>query len=307
MVRRDDLSEERYSETRRRVLARYEASGSFHLLEFDEPPLRLELLESGRGADVLYLHGHGGTGLDPGPLLGSMGEQFRVWAPTRPGSGLSSKIDYKNRDLRTHALALWTTLLDELDIDRVPVIGTSLGGLEAVWLALDHPERVERVVLLGGPAGFDRWAPAFYRLSSVSGVNRLLHATLARPGPRNTERLLEFLVANPDRVPEEFREHMTANTTMPGWRRSWLSLVEEAVTLGGFRRRYYVGDEVSAIEQPVLFVWGEQDSNVPIETGRELAGTISDARFEAISDAGHLPWLDQPERCAELITDFLAE
>lgn len=300
-------SAEHYTETRERVLTRYEVDGSFGEIELEDPPLRIETLEGGTGTPVLYLHGHGGTGTDFVPLLPQLRDRFHVWAPTRPGSGLSSKINYRNRDLRTHGVSVWADVLDELGVDRIPIIGTSWGGLEASWLALDRPDLVDRIVLLGGPAGFDRWAPTFFRLSSVPGFNRLLHATIARPGPRNTELLVKFLMANPDRVPKEVKAFMTANTSMPGWRRSWLSLVEEAVSLRGFRRRYFIGEEARDIEQPVLFIWGEEDSNVRLEAGRHTADTMADARFLAIPDAGHLLWYDAPERCAELIADFLAD
>lgn len=305
MVTRRETPEDHYVETRRRVLTRYDVDGSFDLLEVDSPPVQIELLESGRGKRVLYLHGLGGTGTDLVPLLPHLWDRFRVVAPTRPGSGLSSKIGYEQRHLRTHGVSVWTAVLDELGIDRIPIVGTSWGGLESVWLALDQPERVERLVLLGGPAGFDRSAPPILRLSGVPWLNRLLHATVARPGPRNTEQLIKTLVANPDRVSDEFKAFATANTTMPGWRRNWSSFLEEALTLRGFRRRYYVGGEAPEVEQPVLFVWGEEDAIAEVDAGRQVADTMPDARFEAIPDAGHLPWIDAPERCAELVTDFL--
>lgn len=305
MATEPETPEDRYVETRRRVLTRYGVDGSYDLLDVDSPPVRIELLESGRGEKVFYLHGLGGTGTDLVPLLPHLGDRFRVVAPTRPGSGLSSKVGYEQRRLRTHGVSVWTAVLDELGIDRIPIVGTSWGGLESIWLALDQPDRVERLVLLGGPAGFDRSAPPVLRLSGVPWLNRLLHATVARPGPRNTEQLIKTLVANPERVPDEFRAFATANTTMPGWRRNWLRFLEEAVTLRGFRRRYDVSGEAPEVEQPVLFVWGEEDAIAGVDAGRQVADTMPDARFETIPDAGHLPWVDAPERCAELVTDFL--
>lgn len=305
MATNRETPETRYVDARRGVLERYEVDGSYDVVEVDSPPVRIELFESGRGEDVLYLHGLGGTGTDLVPLLPHLGDRFRVLAPTRPGSGSSSKISFRRRHLRTHGVSVWEAVLDELGVDRIPVIGTSWGGLEAVWLALEHPDRVERVVLLGGPAGFNRSVPPVFRLSGVPWLNRVLLATVGRPGPRNTEQLLSSLVANPDGVPEEVKAFVTANTAVPGWRRGWSSFLEEAFTLRGFRRRYYVGDEVSEVEQPVLIVWGEEDAIAGIDEGRRVADTMPDVRFEGIPDAGHLPWIDAPERCADLVTDFL--
>lgn len=297
--------EQQYIEARQQVLTRYDVDGSYEVIHVDSPPVQIELLESGQGETVLYLHGLGGTGTDLVPLLPHLGTRYRVLAPTRPGCGLSSKIAYTDRNLRTHGVAMWDAALDAIDVDRIPIVGTSWGGLEAVWLALEHPDRVERLVLLGGPAGFNRSIPPVFRLSGIPWLNRLLYATVARPGPRGTEQLISSLVANPDRVPDEVQAFVTANTTMPGWRRAWLSFLEEAFTLRGYRRRYYVGDEVPVVEQPVLVVWGEEDAIAGIDEGRRVADAMADVRFEAIPDAGHLPWFDAPERCAELMTDFL--
>ena len=298
-------AEERFLKASERLLGRYNANATSRSLELKSPALRVHLLEAGQGKPVLYLHGHGGTGADLAPLLSSLQSHLRIYAPTRPGSGLSDKINYRGIDLRHHSVKLWTQVLDLLELEKVAIIGTSLGGLEAAWLALDHPERVSRLVFLGGAAGFDRWANFFFKVSSVPLLNRIFHGVLAKPGPGTTKRLFQALVANPDRVPEEFREYFTANMLMPGWTRSWLSLVEEAVTLRGFSPRYYVGDTLASIQQPALLVWGYKDGAVRLASGRQAAQVMPHAILEAIEDAGHLPWLDEPQRCTDLIINFL--
>jgi pimeloyl-ACP methyl ester carboxylesterase len=69
-----------------------------------------------------------------------------------PGFGLSDAFDYRGRSLRDHAVAQLASLLDALDLGRVPVIGTSLGGMWALCLAVDAPGRVSAVASLGVPA-----------------------------------------------------------------------------------------------------------------------------------------------------------
>ena len=56
---------------------------------------------------------------------------------------------------------------------------------------------------------------------------------------------------------------------------------------------------------PTLFIWGDKDAAVPLESGKEACKIIPDCRIEVVKDAGHLPWLDEPERCSQLLLDFL--
>lgn len=266
--------------------------------------LTVQVLEAGEGEPLLYLHGHGATQAHLANLLPALTERFRVVAPTRPEIGLSDRVDIKGHDVRRFSTDLWRLLLDELGLDRVAVMGNSLGGLEATWLALDAPERVDRIVLLGGVPGYGPWLPAFFRLSSVPGLNTFLHEVASPPGPDTTEKMMAFLTGHPERVPEVQKDLLTETMSDPASRKAWRRWTEELVSLGGIPR-YDTMHELSRIACPVLLLWGSADTNCRLAAGQEAAERIPDADLVVLEGAGHLPWLDEPERCEQEILTFL--
>ena len=107
-----------------------------------------------------------------------------------PGHGLSDGVDYSDRDLRPFQTGLFKALLTGLGLTHVPVVGNSLGGMTALWLALDGGDLVSHVVILGVPATALPGARPDLLLSllSVRGLNRAL---LALPATSTTSRLLD--------------------------------------------------------------------------------------------------------------------
>jgi pimeloyl-ACP methyl ester carboxylesterase len=111
---------------------------------------RVHLLEHGAGPPVVLLHG---TGNPAGFLLPLLHNLHRVHAiaPDRPGVGLSDPIDLPAAHYRETAVAWLDRLLDTLELDATTLLGHSGGGVWALWYALAHPGRVERLVLLDVP------------------------------------------------------------------------------------------------------------------------------------------------------------
>ena len=156
-----------------------------------DPPLAVRVLEAGHGPPLLLVHGSGMSASTWAPLLPHLAGH-RLIALDLPGFGLSDAVDYAGRSLRAHAVAQLTSLLDALDLERVPVIGTSLGGMWALCLAVDAPERITALasslrvpaVALPGMRG----DPAFTALSTP-GLRRLV-AWIGSPSVAVTRRAL---------------------------------------------------------------------------------------------------------------------
>ena len=133
-----------------------------------DPPLAVRVLEAGDGPPLLLVHGSGMSASTWAPPLPHVAG-YRLIALDLPGFGLSDAFDYAGRSLREHAVARLTSLLDALALGRVPVIGTSLGSMWALCLAVDATERVTAIASLGVPAvalpGM-RGDPAFTALST---------------------------------------------------------------------------------------------------------------------------------------------
>src|SRR3954451_22457390 len=138
-------------EAERRLFDRYGIAVESRDVRLADPPLRVRVLESGTGPPLVLVHGSGMTASTWAPLMPHLAGH-RLIALDLPGFGLSDKLDYAGRSLRSHAVAQLTSLLDALALERVSVIGTSLGGMWALCLAVDAPDRVTAVVSLGVPA-----------------------------------------------------------------------------------------------------------------------------------------------------------
>src|SRR5258708_12323345 len=101
----------------------------------------------------------------------------------RPGCGLSDGFDYSSvDDIRGHAVTFLGAVLDALGLDRARIVANSMGGLWSLWLALDRPERVSSLALLGCPAlAAGTSAPAALRIMSPRGLG-------PAPDPPPTDR-----------------------------------------------------------------------------------------------------------------------
>jgi pimeloyl-ACP methyl ester carboxylesterase len=160
--------------------------------------------------------------------------------------------------------------------------------------ALVHPERVTKLVLIGEPAASGPPQP---------------NAPVPSPAPKNPTiegKRAQYearLVANVARVSSEMLEQDLAAAKLPGAALAWDSMREE------FQRQklstYNLRPELKELRAPTLFIWGDKERFGPPTLGQEMAAIAPHARCEVLPDAGHVAWLDQPERCAQLTIDFL--
>ena len=264
----------------------------------DSPAGRIRVLECGSGEPLLMIHGGNSVAATWAPLWAELQDTYRMVAPDRPGCGLTYRQDYRGVDFRRHAVEFVETVMDRVGLPRAVLVGNSMGGYWSLLFALAHPERVERVVLLGEPAGSAPVPGLRHRLGATPVVNRLLFATVARPRPDAT--IFRGLMADPSRASSALLACAFAGSQLPGAGRAWRSMLE--LVAAPWRRprlTYALRDELAGLEVPVLFAWGDRDF-APVAAGREIARAVPTARFEVVPDAGHLLWIDQPATAARL-------
>ena len=274
-------------------------------VELSRPRLRIRLLEAGAGEPILLLHGGGGVAGLFAPLMASL-SAARLVAPDRPGHGLSDAFTYRGVDLRRHAVEFVSSIAESLGGRPLRIVANSMGALWALWYALENPERVSRLVLVGCPALLlGTSGPLGFRLLSVRRLNEVMFG-MEPASPKQIQTLLRRMGHDPDRISEEFMTYMQRIEELPAYRAAWLSLLETSLTARGARKSFALGDaELRHVVQPTLFLWAANDPFGTTDVGRLACSLMPDARLE-VAGVGHLPWLDDAVRCGRLASEFLA-
>lgn len=297
-----------FEQAERRLFEACGIQGSSRRVRLAVPPVAVRVLEVGDGPPLILVHGSGMSASTWAPLMPHLGT-YRLIALDLPGFGLSDVFDYRGRSLRWHAVAQLTSLLDALDLERAAVVGTSLGGMWALCLAIDAPDRVVAVGSLGVPAvalpGM-HGDPAFTALSTP--VVRQLVAQIGSPSVAMTRRALARGAVGrraAERAPEGFFEVVHEGMRQPGYRTAMLTHMQLALRLGRPRPENFLSEtSLRQLAAPVLMIWGDEDPYGGPEIGRRACELIPDARLEVIPGR-HVPFLDDAERCGSLIDDLV--
>lgn len=302
-----DPAERRYAGRQARLADRYGLDVESRVLDTDAAG-RIHYLAAGDpdGDPVLLLHGVGLPAATWFPLFPALTDEFRVYAPDRPGLGLSAAPSYRNRDLRSFLVAYLVELLDDLDGARPHVVGNSHGGLQAFLLAIDH-DCVDRLQLVGAPGGVSRDLPLFFRLLTVRGVNRALFWLMSRGDPVENARqsMARVNVVDDSALPGAFYEVLAAGAQLPDREASQRSLATAQGSYGRAHPLFDIREEIYGIDRPTQFVWGTDDSFWPPDVGRPVADRMPDAAFHELSGHGHTPWLEPGDAAAKLVRGFL--
>lgn len=247
--------------------------------------------ELGQGPVVLMLHG-GGPGASGMPNYAAnvqaLAAHFRVIVPDMPGYGASTKGLDRGDPFGDLATAMFG-LLDALDVERVSVVGNSLGGACALRMALDRPERLERLVLMG-PGGIN-----MSRAEPTPGLKRLL-GYYAGEGP-TMDKLRAFvqgdLVYDASGVPESVVEQRFQASIDP-------DVLANPPLIGPIedpsKVDFLLDPRLAQCPVPTLVLWGTEDKVNPASGGTLLQQAMPCCDQYLFSRTGH--WV-QWERAAE--------
>ena len=303
-----DARTERYRQAERRLWEHYGLAPTERYVEVESPRASLRVVEVGTGDPVLFLPGTPGTGPYWGALIREL-KDFRCLMLDRPGWGLSSAIDYSNYEYRRLIGDVVRDVLDTLGLNRVHVVGHSIGNVWALRLALAHPSRVGRITLIGGgPVLQEIPAPGFIKVLASP-----LGAILVRL-PQKRERVLDLLrqaghgpSLDAGRIPDAFVDWRIAFHRETDSMRHERDMVRTLVSRTGWRPGLTLTDaELGAVRNPLLWVYGTADAVGSVELWRQTVGQFAHAELRLIEGGGHMPWLDDPGSVGSSIAGFLA-
>ncbi len=256
----------------------------------------------GPGLPLVMLHG-GGPGASAwsnfGTALPGFAEDFRTLLVDQPGFGASDKPEVVGNYYR-HAADHVVRLLDGLGIDRVHLLGNSLGGGTAMRLALSYPDRVGRLVLMG-PGGLSL---NLFHADPTEGVQRLMDFS-ANPTREALRAFISTMVVNQDLVTDDLVEERFADATAPGAQAAMnsmgMSFWNPATAEDGMLWR-----EAHRLRNHTLLTWGREDRVNPIDGALVALKLIPRASLHVFPRCGHWAQIEAAEEFREVATSFLA-
>jgi pimeloyl-ACP methyl ester carboxylesterase/predicted lipid carrier protein YhbT len=290
--------------------------GLFRLPD-DRPPMlrihdvrvrgaRISSLTAGSGGEhVILIHGLGGAKSSFFETVAALTPEYTVHAIDLPGFGSSSKpvgASYNTVFFARHVLRF----MDALAIDRAHLVGNSMGGRVALEVGLQAPGRVRTLNLLAPSMAFLRgreWVP----------LVRVLRPELAvlppMLRPQQVRDRFWRMIARPERLDpsvgdiaaDEFlRTHRSRAARVAFYAAARQIYLEAPHGPNGFWTR------LAQLDPPALFIWGSEDRFVPAGFSRHVATALPDAPQVVLSDCGHVPQIELPERTHALIGEFIA-
>jgi pimeloyl-ACP methyl ester carboxylesterase len=260
---------------------------------------------SGSGPPLLLVHGLGDSSSTWSRILPRLARRYTVIAPDLLGHGDSDKprADYA---VAAYACGM-RDLLSVLDVDRVSVVGHSLGAGVAMQFAYQFPERCERLVIVGG-GGIGPEVHPLLRLAAGPGAELALPLATST-GSRTLVRLLAPLLRRTGGLGLGRRDfayvldRYLSLTSMTA-RQAFLRTLRAGVDLHGqvltMMDRSYLTAGL-----PMLIVWGAHDGVIPVAHARIAHTMMPGSRLEVFDDAGHFPHQDEPGRFVSVLEEFL--
>lgn len=265
------------------------------------------MMENGKGGKtiqhhVLFIHGLGSSAdrwLDIPDALSMAG--LHTIAMDLPGFGLSDKpgdMDYTIGQLTRHVADFipqaGMAKDKESSTNKTSVVGHSLGGYVAAQLAVDHPELIDRLVLVDTSG----------MLEGPTPLLQLYHDAAMSPTRESVRAIFQQLVADPIRIADALVDGFIYRITQPGAKRAFKSAFENSVynQIGAGRLKQIGGSKI-----PTLIIWGRHDNLIPLEYSKIFQEAIEGSRVEIVEDAGHAPFAEKPAIVCQLLQRFLSQ
>jgi len=226
--------------------------------------------EGGQGRPLLYLHSAGGLRLSP--ALEQLAESYRLYLPVMPGFDDTAKSEKLKSMIDLADMV--AEVIDSKIKGPCDVLGYSFGGWIAAWLAVRHPDKVQQLVLA---------APAGFRTESAGTT------------AGESEYSRQMMFAHPENLPatQTSPEIVAQNRAMAQYYRGGMTGDRDLIT------------RLQDIEALTLIISGSKDGIIPVENVRLLKERIRHSSLIYVYDAAHALDVDQPDRFARLVKEFL--
>lgn len=268
---------------------------------YDVGGIRTRSVEAGEGPPIVFLHGGGGHAEAWARNLGPHSGIRRSYAIDMLGHGFTDAPEdsnYTTDEVIDHVVRF----LDTAGIERADFCGESFGGRVSAWMAIKHPDRVNRLVLntSGGlPATGER------HQGDVKDLLDRTTASLNSGAYDAVKSRMGWLFADPSQVPEEFIRIRQAIYQRPGIKSSLTTLFSKLFDPEDAKRYWLTPERLAGIDAPTLVIWSDHNPIHSWQDAKSGFSHIPDVRFHLIKDAAHWPQFEQPAEYNKVQVDFL--
>lgn len=277
-----------------------DTSRFMHIKEGDLD-LQVHYNDAGEGAEtVVMLHGSGpgasGWANFSRNVDAFVNAGYRVVLLDCPGWSKSDPIVCTGSRSELNARAL-KGLLDGLGLDRVHIIGNSMGGHSAVAFALANPARVGKLVMMGGGTG----GPSLFQPMPLEGI-KLLQGVYRQPTLENLKKMMDVFMFDSSKLTDELIQARLDNMLA---RRDHL---ENFIKSFAANPKQFpdVGPRLGEIAAPALIIWGRDDRFVPLDVGLRLLWGMQNAELHVFNRCGHWAQWEHADKFNRMVLDFLA-
>ena len=260
---------------------------------------RIHYHDAGSGETVIMLHGGGpGAGgwsnyyrnIEPLVAAG-----YRVILKDSPGFNKSDPIVMEEQRGLVNARAV-KGLMDVLGIEKAHLVGNSMGGATALNFAIEYPERIGKMILMG-PGGL---GPSLFAPMPMEGI-KLLFKLCAEPSFENLRQMIQVFLYDQSKITEELlKGRWEAIQQHPEHLKNFLLSAQKAPLSS-----WDVSARLGEIKAKTFVTWGRDDRFVPLDHGLKLLWTIPDAQLHVFPNCGHWAQWEHADTFNRLVIDFL--
>ena len=269
-----------------------------HFTEVDGSTVHFQEFGERENPTLILIHGYTASTYvwsSVAPAFADNG--FHVIAVDLIGFGYSDKPSSFDYTITSQARMV-SRLMDRLGIGRATVVGSSYGGAVSATLALDYPERVEKLVLADAACNDDVLSHPILKLAALPVLGELLTPFLVDSKVFMKIRMKGTLApANHHLITKERIESIIRPLNAAD---AHHSVLETSRNWDACR----IESDAQFISQPTLIIWGENDTIIPMHNGEKLFESILKSNLVVLKNCGHVPQEEKPELFAELVTEF---